>query len=89
MDGYDQLDPLGVGDMELLGKIWIPPKDVETTTSLMILGHCGAQGHRGCQSLSTILKARFNLDKKCAEFCNDCLVCLHTEGGKQFLNRGR
>nr|CCA21757.1 AlNc14C133G7005 [Albugo laibachii Nc14] len=49
------------------------------------MGHCGDQGHRGCQSLSTILKARFNianLDKKCAEFCGNNLVCLHAKGGK-------
>ena len=27
--------------------IWIPPRDIELTTRLMIIGHCGPQGHRG------------------------------------------
>jgi hypothetical protein len=67
------------------GKIWIPPTDVELTTRLMIVAHCGPKGHRSAKSLKMLLQERFcinRLGEKAIDFCAACLLCLHTKGGK-------
>ena len=51
----------GVADLEedpatgvkmVKGKIWVPASDVDLTTRLLVLGHCGPQGHRSAKALA-------------------------------------
>ncbi|DAZ99900.1 TPA: LOW QUALITY PROTEIN: hypothetical protein N0F65_011823, partial [Lagenidium giganteum] len=66
------------------GKIWVTRRR-RPHTRLMIVGHCGSQGHRGAQALTIMLADRFAITRlldKCDEFCANCLVCVHTKGGR-------
>ncbi|POM69893.1 Hypothetical protein PHPALM_13794 [Phytophthora palmivora] len=65
--------------------IWIPTEEQALLRRLMIISHCGAQGHRGRHAMMTqlasvfsIYQLRVHVDK----FLAKCLLCLHVKGGE-------
>ncbi|OWZ22169.1 hypothetical protein PHMEG_0003164, partial [Phytophthora megakarya] len=44
------------------GKLWIPAKDTSLLQRLMIVAHCGAQGHRGRAAMMEQLSRHFYVD---------------------------
>jgi hypothetical protein len=66
------------------GKIWIPD-DEDLTRRIMIIAHCGSNGHRGIHVTENHLREVFyirNLQEKTEAFCRQCLLCLHVKGGR-------
>jgi RNase H-like domain found in reverse transcriptase/Reverse transcriptase (RNA-dependent DNA polymerase) len=66
-------------------RVWIPANDVKMTTRLMVIAHCGPQGHRSAKSIVSLLSKEFkiqDLHKKASDFCRSCLLCLHVKGGQ-------
>ncbi|KAE9000966.1 hypothetical protein PR001_g18645 [Phytophthora rubi] len=67
------------------GRIWVPSEATELIQRLCIVAHCGAQGHRGQNAMLTHLRRLFaidNITKVVASFVQQCLLCLHSRGGK-------
>ncbi|KAE9026859.1 hypothetical protein PR001_g12099, partial [Phytophthora rubi] len=63
---------------------WIPEKADDLLLRLMIVAHCGAQGHRGVNAMVQQLERFFdipNVHIKSRAFCADCLLCRHVKGG--------
>lgn len=57
----------------------------ELLQRLLIVAHCGPQGHRGSDVMIAALAERFsiiNLKPLVARFLRDCLLCKHVKGGK-------
>ncbi|OWZ00404.1 hypothetical protein PHMEG_00028408 [Phytophthora megakarya] len=70
--------------LRIKGKVWIPQSARELLQRLMIIVHCGANGHRGMHVMETHLRRVFavdNLSKTVRVFCQQCLLCLHVKGG--------
>ncbi|TMW59220.1 hypothetical protein Poli38472_007365 [Pythium oligandrum] len=66
-------------------RIWIPTQANELLQRLMVIAHCGPQGHRGRDALIEILKRRFsvnNLRRVVDRFLSGCLMCKHVKGGR-------
>ncbi|GMF60989.1 unnamed protein product [Phytophthora fragariaefolia] len=64
---------------------WIPEKADDLLLRLMIVAHCGAQGHRGVNTMVQQLERFFdipNVHIKARAFCADCLLCRHVKGGQ-------
>lgn len=73
------------GFLTVQGKLWIPVDASELVTRLMIIAHCGPQGHRGVHATMMVLQYHFhisNLQKHVQGFLRRCLLCLHVKGGK-------
>jgi hypothetical protein len=66
-------------------RIWIPSNAKDLIKRLMIIAHCGPQGHRGRDSMLLTLQRVFsinNLRKEVDIFLRRCLLCLQVKGGK-------
>lgn len=67
------------------GKLWIPKKDKSLLQRLMIVAHCGAQGHRGRATMMEQLQRHFYVERirvHVDKFLAACLLCHHVKGGK-------
>lgn len=67
-------------------KPWIPTAAKDLLARLMVVAHCGAQGHRGEAVMITLLSDRFfivQLSKKVSQFVRGCLICKHVKGPRQ------
>lgn len=66
-------------------KLWIPSEASSLTQRLLIIAHCGPQGHRGVQAMHTQLAKLFewrNMRKDIELFMQNCLVCQRIKGPK-------
>lgn len=66
-------------------RIWVPTEAVNLIQRLCIVAHCGAQGHRGQHAMIAHLQRLFSIDHLTAivsKFVTNCLLCLHSHGGK-------
>ncbi|KAJ0400435.1 hypothetical protein ATCC90586_006519 [Pythium insidiosum] len=78
-----ELDPNGL--LTIRGCIWVPESDRGLVQRLLVVAHCGAQGHRGREALLTTIKLRFfvrGLRPMVDDFLASCLLCQHVKGGK-------
>jgi hypothetical protein len=67
------------------GRIWIPPDLHDLIQRLLIISHCGAQGHRGIQVMKTQLSKMFYIQdqtRRVSDFVRSCLVCQRIKGPK-------
>lgn len=65
--------------------IWIPSEDRSIVQRLLVVDHCGSQGHRGRDSLMEIMQRRFSIAKlreRVDNFLRGCLMCHHVKGGR-------
>ncbi|GMF51975.1 unnamed protein product [Phytophthora fragariaefolia] len=72
------------GTMMLGNCIWIPEIAKELRQRILIVAHCGSQGHRGLEPMVTTIGAIFlirNLEQHCRQFLRRCLLCKHVKGG--------
>lgn len=63
----------------------------ELLQRLLIVAHCGPQGHRGSDVMIAALAERFsiiNLKPLVARFLRDCLLCKHVKGARSSCVRG-
>ncbi|POM74373.1 Putative retroelement [Phytophthora palmivora] len=66
-------------------RIWIPSNEESLVQRLLVIGHCGAQGHRGRDALVNIVNRRFlirNFSAMVKTFLVSCHMCQHVKGGK-------
>ncbi|GMF57034.1 unnamed protein product [Phytophthora fragariaefolia] len=66
-------------------KLWIPSQCNDLRQRLMVIAHCGAQGHRGRAAMMEQLQRQFHMDhlrSKVDRFLASCLLCMHVKGGK-------
>ena len=66
-------------------RVWIPTADVSLVKRLLVIAHCGPQGHRGRSALMLIMNKRFlvsNMRALADAFLAGCLMCQHVKGGK-------
>ncbi|KAE9002974.1 hypothetical protein PR003_g16189 [Phytophthora rubi] len=66
-------------------KIWVPSEAKDLMQRLCIVAHCGAQGHRGQHAMVAHLRRLFAIEHLSAvvsSFVGQCLLCLHSRGGK-------
>lgn len=77
------------GDMEnewlLDGKLWIPKSCESLIPRLIVVAHCGPQGHRGREATVESLNHFVYVDHLRARvdrFLASCLLCHHVKGGK-------
>lgn len=66
-------------------KIWVPGDAKDVIQRLCIIAHCGAQGHRGQHAMVEHLRRLFaidHLEAVVSSFVGQCLLCLHSKGGK-------
>ncbi|OWZ15751.1 LOW QUALITY PROTEIN: hypothetical protein PHMEG_00010553 [Phytophthora megakarya] len=59
------------------GRIWVLREATTLTQRLMIVAHCGQNGHCGMHVMFSI----GGLSELVRDFCSRCLLCLHVEGG--------
>lgn len=63
-------------------KLWVPSRCKELLTRLLVVAHCGSQGHRGEQATFNAL-GRFAIDRAAhvvKGFVASCLLCKHVKG---------
>ncbi|KAE9049322.1 hypothetical protein PR001_g3429 [Phytophthora rubi] len=86
---YGRAKPAGavLNDEQLLvvdGIRWLPETAKDLMRRVMIVAHCGSQGHRGLepmmQTIQHVLFVRI-LQKLCRHFLSRRLLCKHTKGG--------
>ncbi|KAE8962456.1 hypothetical protein PR001_g29701 [Phytophthora rubi] len=66
------------------GVMWIPSEATDLTQRLLIIAHCGRNGHRGMHVMQNHIRRLFyvgGLDRIVKDFCAKCLLCLHVKGG--------
>ncbi|KAE9065928.1 hypothetical protein PF010_g28013 [Phytophthora fragariae] len=66
-------------------RLWIPSQCNDLRQRLMVIAHCGAQGHRGRAAMMEQLQRQFHVDhlrSKVDKFLASCLLCMHVKGGK-------
>ncbi|GMG17363.1 unnamed protein product [Phytophthora fragariaefolia] len=66
-------------------KVWIPAKATEQIQRMLVVAHCGSQGHRGRDAMLAALRRLFLIDRLRARvdtFLANCLMCKHIKGGK-------
>ncbi|KAK1938300.1 Gag-Pol polyprotein [Phytophthora citrophthora] len=66
------------------GLIWIPSDATELIERLLIIAHCGHNGHRGMNVMTNHIRRLFSiggLSRMVCDFCEKCLLCLHVKGG--------
>lgn len=66
------------------GVIWIPSGATDLTRRLLIIAHCGRNGHRGMHVMQNHIRRLFyitGLNGIVRDFCSKCLLCLHVKGG--------
>lgn len=67
-------------------KPWIPTSAKDLLSRIMVVVHCGAQGHRGEAAMVALLSDRFfvvNLSKKVSQLVRSCLICKHVKAPRQ------
>jgi transposase InsO family protein len=67
------------------GRLWIPDGDAALLQRLMVVAHCGAQGHRGRAAMMELFQRQFSVEQlrsKVDKFLASCLLCQHVKGGK-------
>ncbi|OWY98346.1 hypothetical protein PHMEG_00030909, partial [Phytophthora megakarya] len=72
------------GLLEVKGKLWLSEEAEDLVRRVMIVAHCGSQGHRGLESMLLSIGAVFfvrDVSKLCRLFLARCLLCKHTKGG--------
>ncbi|KAE8997634.1 hypothetical protein PF010_g21619 [Phytophthora fragariae] len=72
------------GLWRLGGAIWIPREARDLTQRLLIIAHCGRNGHRGVHVMENHVSRLFyisGLNRIVRDFCVKCLLCLHVKGG--------
>jgi hypothetical protein len=65
--------------------LWIPTEELALLRRLLIISHCGPQGHRGRHAMMTQLARVFSVDRLSVHvdrFLSRCLLCQHVKGGK-------
>ncbi|DBA01089.1 TPA: hypothetical protein N0F65_001717, partial [Lagenidium giganteum] len=80
--------PVGAHEIDGLwrmnDKVWIPSSDKELVTRLVLVAHCGIQGHRGEHVTIALLQRKFTWQDMRAvvkRMLKDCLICKHVKGG--------
>ncbi|OWY99161.1 hypothetical protein PHMEG_00029891, partial [Phytophthora megakarya] len=66
-------------------KVWIPAKSNGLIQRMLVVAHCGSQGHRGRDAMLTSLRRLFLIDRlreRVDTFLANCLLCKHVKGGK-------
>ncbi|GMF33426.1 unnamed protein product [Phytophthora fragariaefolia] len=64
--------------------IWIPSEAHDLTQRLLIVAHCGRNGHRGVHVMENHIRRSFHipgLTRIARDVCLKCLLCLHVKGG--------
>ncbi|GMF25223.1 unnamed protein product [Phytophthora fragariaefolia] len=77
------LDGRGV-DVASYHRPWVPDTAGDLLQRLMVIAHCGSQGHRGVNAMVKELEGYFdirNVHIKARPFCGSCLLCCHVKGG--------
>lgn len=67
-------------------KPWIPSGATDLLNRVFVVTHCGAQGHRGIEVLTSLVADNFYVDKlaeKATRFARGCLLCKHVKGPRQ------
>ncbi|KAE9127003.1 hypothetical protein PF007_g5779 [Phytophthora fragariae] len=65
-------------------KLWVPEMKTALLQRILIVAHCGAQGHRGIEPMMTTLGEVFeiaNIAQVCRRSLSRCLLCKHVKGG--------
>jgi len=79
------------GDDALLrrdDRIWIPAEAQDLLQRLLVVAHCGAQGHRGAAAMRAHLARLFaidRIDRHITSFLKSCLLCAHVKGGRMVM----
>ena len=77
---------LGENDVyQVSDRIWIPSEASSLLQRLFIISHCGAQGHRGEETMLSHLRDIFSIahvEQLVRKFLRSCLICLQTKGGR-------
>jgi transposase InsO family protein len=66
-------------------KMWVPGKARELIQRLLVVGHCGTEGHRGMSVMIEHMARRFSFDglrTSVQRFVAECLLCKHVKGGR-------
>ncbi|GMF51787.1 unnamed protein product [Phytophthora fragariaefolia] len=66
-------------------RLWIPSQCNDLSQRLMVIAHCGAQGHHGRAAMMEQLQCQLHVDhlrSKVDRFLASCLLCMHIKGGK-------
>ncbi|GMF37353.1 unnamed protein product [Phytophthora fragariaefolia] len=77
------LDGRGVY-VDLYHRPWQPDTAGDLLQRLMVIAHCGSQGHRGVNAMVKELEGYFDISNvhiKARAFCGSCLLCCHVKGG--------
>ncbi|GMF16577.1 unnamed protein product [Phytophthora fragariaefolia] len=72
------------GNIVVEDRIWIPSAATELLQRIMVVAHCGSQGHRGLDPMVTTIKETFEVDSLgqcCRRFLKRRLLCKHVKGG--------
>lgn len=67
------------------GMLWIPTEAIDLLNRLLIISHCGQQGHRGRHAMLTQLARVFSIEHLRTHadgVLKRCLLCQHVKGGK-------
>ncbi|OWZ08216.1 hypothetical protein PHMEG_00019275 [Phytophthora megakarya] len=73
------------GRVRIDGKLWVPREACDLLKRILVVAHCGPQGHRGGDVMLKALNERFAVSNSKAlvtRFLRDCLLCKHVKGGK-------
>jgi transposase InsO family protein len=73
------------GVLRVDGRPWIPARAHELLQRLLVISHCGAQGHRGEDVMVEALQRRFTIPavrQQVQRFVRACLLCKHVKGGQ-------
>lgn len=73
------------GVIKVDGRIWIPPEDIELQLKVMVVSHCGGQGHRGQAATESTIREAFvwdNIKADVQEFVRGCIHCIVTRTGE-------
>jgi hypothetical protein len=71
-------------------RVWLPADARDLVQRILVVAHCGLQGHRGEHVMVEILQQHFELVRiraTIARFIRGCLLCKHVKGGK-LIQRG-
>lgn len=67
-------------------QVWIPSDAEHLQLRICVIGHCGIAGHRGYKAIAAAIETFAywkNMDQDMQYFCNSCLHCRSTIGGKR------
>jgi len=67
-------------------KIWIPQQDVQLQMKLLVISHCGQNGHRGSTATINILSENYwwnTMTNDCKVFVQNCIHCIMSYTGQR------